>query len=499
MIAWNYLTQCVPKGHPDASNTTCLHSTDSFLPRYDALDRHYPRNWNATQQVEAVAAFGATYVILVVNQMTGFSLWDTKANNFSLAHTPFRGGGYDIMKEFADACRTFGVQPAIFYTGYNGIGPTPFGPRVLTTAEQDEFCVQQLNELAFGYGDIFELWYDGGIDANAYPKTANWTAVHGQAWMNHGSLAWMDGGQPQLMNPIRWAGDETCKALSPQWSATIPTRKNPRMDPQGTLFAPSAADCQMHKGRWWWPAHITNTTKIQTLGTDNFVNNYIGTTGRNSKFMLAITPTADGIVNGSDMERCYEYGKAMKCLFSDPRDVQNFTSPMTPVSGQAGLFYVQWRIPKLPNGTVIVIRENITGGQLVHSWSLYSSIDGRDGTWKEVNIDTLRSKGHIPEVPIAIGYKRILRRPGVTDGESVRFLKFVSNSTFAGLAPSLRDAVLYDWSNRSCTGARPIPPPTPPRPTPPPTPPRPTPPPALAIPGATPQLTAVHRPNLLPF
>lgn len=107
----------------------------------------------------------------VVNQMVGFALWPTTANNFSIANTAFRGGGYDIMAEYIAACNVFNIKPGIFYTtkenNYNGIGRgAAIGPKNYTIAEQDRFIVQQLTELMLGkYAPIYELWLDGGLGA----------------------------------------------------------------------------------------------------------------------------------------------------------------------------------------------------------------------------------------------------------------------------------------------------------------------------------------------
>ena len=54
-----------------------------------------PKKLEPSQWVRSAAEFGAKYAVLVANHCTGFSLWNTKVNDFSIAHTKWRGGGGD--------------------------------------------------------------------------------------------------------------------------------------------------------------------------------------------------------------------------------------------------------------------------------------------------------------------------------------------------------------------------------------------------------------------
>ena len=83
----------------------------------EALDPKtiHPKNLEPEQWVRSAAALGAKYAVLVANHGTGFSLWNTKVNDFSIAHTDWRSGGGDICREFVDACRKYGLKP-VFIT-----------------------------------------------------------------------------------------------------------------------------------------------------------------------------------------------------------------------------------------------------------------------------------------------------------------------------------------------------------------------------------------------
>ena len=52
----------------------------------------HPTKLDPEQWVRCAALLGAKYAVLVAKHTTGFALWDTKVNDFSIAHTDWRGG-----------------------------------------------------------------------------------------------------------------------------------------------------------------------------------------------------------------------------------------------------------------------------------------------------------------------------------------------------------------------------------------------------------------------
>jgi alpha-L-fucosidase len=253
MITWNAFTNCVNATDSDASELVCRTCDQGTGNHYRVvtpeamLTRDFPHSFNVTAQVEAAASFGASYIIFVVNQMVGFALWPTKANNFSIANSKFRGGGYDIVAEYVAACRTFNIKPGIFYTtkenNYNGVGKgKSIGPKNYSVTEQDAFIVQQLTELMLSekYGDIYELWLDGGLGAE-YNQTAAFLLRHGHKWLTHGFPA---------RNGIRWVGNEHGVAGQPNWAAATLVNDldvRGRGNPYGNIFYPSSADCVLRE------------------------------------------------------------------------------------------------------------------------------------------------------------------------------------------------------------------------------------------------------------
>jgi alpha-L-fucosidase len=80
------------------------------------VDLFNPVQLDTDQWVRTAKSFGAKYYVLVADHFSGFSLYPTKANNYSVAHTAWRNGTADIVKEFVASCKKYGVRPAFYYS-----------------------------------------------------------------------------------------------------------------------------------------------------------------------------------------------------------------------------------------------------------------------------------------------------------------------------------------------------------------------------------------------
>ena len=119
---------------------------ERFTP--DALD---------TDQWCAVAAeAGMRYAVLTAKHHDGFSLWPTKATPYSVAASP---GRIDVVGRFVESCRRAGIRPGLYYSLWD---------RHCACYDDDAayeaFMATQLTELMTGYGDLVEMWFDGGWD-----------------------------------------------------------------------------------------------------------------------------------------------------------------------------------------------------------------------------------------------------------------------------------------------------------------------------------------------
>lgn len=147
---------------------------DTFCPEPGAA-----RRW-----CELAAAAGARYAVLTTKHHDGFAMWPSALTDWTIARTPYGG---DLVGEFADACREFGLRVGLYHSLSDwhhpdyppfteDMKPYPFigYPRPDPEAWDRYLAVLhgQVRELLTGYGDIAVLWFDGQWERTA----AEWRA-----------------------------------------------------------------------------------------------------------------------------------------------------------------------------------------------------------------------------------------------------------------------------------------------------------------------------------
>ena len=147
------------------------HGTEVPVEVYDNLYKKFnPTNYNAGQWVALAQAAGMKYVVFTSRHHDGFSMFDTKANDYKItsAESPF---GRDVVKELADACHKAGMPFGLYYSQPNWQHPDAF------TADRHgrylAFLKTQVRELLTHYGKVDILWFDGlGKSATDYDAVA---------------------------------------------------------------------------------------------------------------------------------------------------------------------------------------------------------------------------------------------------------------------------------------------------------------------------------------
>lgn len=115
-----------------------------------------PTNLDCDQWVKIAKEAGFRYVILITKHHDGFCLWDSKYTEYDVASAPVKT---DIVAEVAKACKKYGVKLGLYYSLWD---------RNFPGYKNDEkynlYMKNQLTELMTNYGEICELWFDGGWD-----------------------------------------------------------------------------------------------------------------------------------------------------------------------------------------------------------------------------------------------------------------------------------------------------------------------------------------------
>jgi alpha-L-fucosidase len=137
------------------------------VERYDELYRRFaPTRFDADRWVELARSAGMRYVVLTTKHHDGFSLFDTRASDYDVEHTPF---ARDVTAELAAACARAGLRFGAYYSiiDWHHADYLPRGAgdaRPIESADFERyvaFAHTQVGELLTRYPNVDLLWFDG--------------------------------------------------------------------------------------------------------------------------------------------------------------------------------------------------------------------------------------------------------------------------------------------------------------------------------------------------
>lgn len=115
-----------------------------------------PSDLDCDQWVKVAKEAGFRYVILITKHHDGFCLWDSKYTDYDVASSPVKT---DVVASVSKACKKYGIKLGLYYSLWD---------RHESSYKEElaykDYMKNQLGELMSNYGDICELWFDGGWD-----------------------------------------------------------------------------------------------------------------------------------------------------------------------------------------------------------------------------------------------------------------------------------------------------------------------------------------------
>ena len=368
-----------------------------FEPSYDfRKDWNYhpdisifnPKELDTDQWIRSAKAAGATYAVLVAKHCSGFSLWPTKAHDYSVKNTPWKNGQGDIVKDFIASCKKYGLKPGIYAsTTANGYLKVDNPGKVVSgdPAEQKKYndiVKMQLTELWSEYGDLFEVWFDGGV---LPPEKGGFDVL---ALLNrYQPLAIAFQGPFGYGNNIRWVGNEEGVAPYPCWSRADSTTSSSGVieikglngNPDGLFWCPGESDFPLRlnssfQGGWFW--HKDQDDKMRNL--DELLDKYCKSVGRNTNMLLGVVIDDRGLVPDADVKRMNEFGEVIR---------KSFAAPLAKTQGSGKELTLNLGKPQ--QVSYVVIMEDISKGERIREYRLSGMVDGK---WKLISTGT--SVGH---------------------------------------------------------------------------------------------------------
>jgi alpha-L-fucosidase len=263
-----------------------------------------PTRLDVRQWTRAAQQAGARSLILTAKHHDGFCLWPTRTTTHSVASSPWRSGGGDLVREFVDGCREAGLGAGLYLSPWDRNHPT-YGD----SDRYNDVYIAQLTELLSNYGSLVEVWFDGanGEGPNGKRQVYDWPRV----WttvrrLQPNAVMFSDAGPD-----VRWSGNEAGTAGDPNWSMVDPARvQAPGVsgsgvidalqhgDRAGTVWRPAECDTSIRPGWFYHPAEDARVKSVDRLFTI-----YTQSVGRNSKLLLNVPPTPDGLLHQTDVER----------------------------------------------------------------------------------------------------------------------------------------------------------------------------------------------------
>lgn len=371
-----------------------------------------PSKLDARQWARTAKRAGFRAMILTAKHHDGFCLWPTRTTTHSVAASPFRGGAGDVVREFVDACRAEGLRPGLYLSPWDRNHPT-YGD---SDAYNDVY-IGQLTELLSNYGPLAEVWFDGanGEGPNGrrqvydWPRT--WAAVKR---LQPDAVVFSDAGPD-----VRWGGNESGVAGDPNWSTVdpakvpVPGASGPGViealqhgDPDGAVWRPAESDTSIRPG---WFYHPAEDSRVKTA--EQLANLYLRSVGRNSKLLLNVPPTPDGLLHDTDVHRLTGMREQLSAWFAT--DLVNRDS--TSLDGLVREVALRRPLPV----AFVRLSEDIARGQQVARYR----VEGFDGTrWVGLSEGT------------TVGYAKIDR---VVESAAVTRVRLTIDDAIGPDAPSV--------------------------------------------------------------
>jgi len=334
-----------------------------------------PSALDARQWARSAKAAGAGTLILTAKHHDGFCLWPSRVTDHSVARSPWRGGAGDVVQELTDACRAEGLRAGLYLSPWDRNAPV-YGD----SPRYNDFYCDQLTELLTRYGPIAEVWFDGanGEGPNGRRQVYDWPRVFGLVRrLQPNAVMFSDAGPD-----VRWCGNEAGAAGDPNWStmdpAAVPYPGAPgdaviaalqHGDPHGSVWRPAETDTSIRPG---WFYHAAEDERVKTV--EQLADIWFTSVGRNSKLLLNVPPTREGLLHATDVARLAGLRARLTALFGE-----DFAA------GRPHSAVAEVDLGRTVTVGIVRLEEDITQGQCVARYAVLGAVGG---DWRELSRGT---------------------------------------------------------------------------------------------------------------
>ena len=385
-----------------------------------------PSDLDCRQWARVCKQAGMRGIIFTAKHHCGFCMWPSEYTEYSVKNSPWKNGRGDVVRELADACREEGLKFAVYLSPWDRNHPDYGKPEYVT------YFRNQLRELMTGYGDMFEVWFDGANGGDGWYGGANerrsidrttyyeWPETYRMIReLQPDCLIWNDGGD---RGDLRWVGTEAGNVGETNWSllnhdgeVTWPMLHYGLED--GDSWVPGETNTSIRPG---WFYHETENDQVKSLS--KLMDTYYKSVGRNSTLLLNFPVAPNGRIHPTDSLRGIAFNKMVQEVFQD--DLTQNARKKT----KGNETVITFRQPTRFNR--FVAEEDIRYGQRVKKFSLEAEVNGQ---WVPLK-DELVEQG---DGLTTIGHRRIICFPTV-EATRLRFTVLEAKSD-----PLIRKTAVY--------------------------------------------------------
>jgi alpha-L-fucosidase len=258
-----------------------------------------PTDLDTDQWIRTASEAGMKYAVLTAKHTGGFCLWDSKSvwkgreYDYDVASSGYKN---DIVAQFMESCRKYGVKPALYYCLLDD-----HNQPVSTQEEYFRLTRDQITELVSGYQGLVEIWIDIPSKLTPEQRTELYSIVKSY--------------QPEcLVTCNNGFSDGTTLDNFPaditNGERTLPpvTGHNPHRQIKGSMYYIPMEVCQTINQNWFWMSGDL-TKSVRTL-----FYWYSETLKRGANFLLDVPPDLSGQIPQNLVERL----AGLKEVIADP-------------------------------------------------------------------------------------------------------------------------------------------------------------------------------------
>jgi alpha-L-fucosidase len=305
---------------------------------------------------------GCEYAVFTAKHACGFISWPSKVDlygyNYSILNSPVPQ--VDVVGRFVQSAKKFGMKYGFYYSTSQNLycnvysgglvkgNDTKPGMLNVTQEQYNEIVLAHLKELWSLYGELTEVWFDGG-----YNPALKEQFTHLFADLQPNVIAFQ--GEGLTKNCIRWVGNEDGEATDPTWSAGNYSESGAG-NPNAPTWFPAETDFTLLSGdQWFYLPNITvrSASELRSM--------YEKSIGRNTNAIIDFAPFPNGTIPADQQFASHLLGEYVrKCYKSKP------------IAGAFNInsTHVILPIPERALFDRIVIREDQTNGQNIRLYKV---------------------------------------------------------------------------------------------------------------------------------